>query len=195
MNAMALPRPKTKDIYAQLEALPATMVGEIVNGVLHVHPRPTTEHGIASGELFLELGNPFRRGRGGPGGWVFIVEEELHLGDDVVVPDISGWRAERFIAKKDTSYSVVPPDWLCEVASPSTRRLDRFEKLPIYARHGVKHCWYVDPIEKTLEVFILVNGVYTIGPTFTDNAAVTAPPFEVHTFDLGILWLADDTAV
>jgi Uma2 family endonuclease len=189
---MARPKPIAKDLYAELEALPAHVTGQIVNGVLYSHPRPATEHGIASTELSAELSNPFRRGRGGPGGWVFIVEEELHLGDDVLVPDISGWRVGRLPSKKDTSYTVVPPDWICEVASPSTRRLDRLEKLPIYARNGVSHCWYVDPIEKTLEVFILADGTYKLGPTFTDNAPVSAPPFESHTFDLGILWWQPD---
>ena len=111
---MARQKPIPRDLYAELVALPANMTGQIVNGVLYSHPRPATEHGIAAGELFGELHNPFRRARGGPGGWVFIVEEELHLGDDVVVPDISGWRVGRLPAKKDTSYTVVPPDWICE---------------------------------------------------------------------------------
>jgi Uma2 family endonuclease len=190
---MGLPKLE-RDLYAELESLPPNMTGQIVNGVLYTHPRPGTEHGIAAIELAGELRNPFRRGLGGPGGWIFIVEEELHLGDDVVVPDVSGWRIERFPVQKDTSYSVVPPDWLCEVASPSTKRLDRFEKLPIYARHGVKHCWFVDPIERTLEVFILTDGAYKIGPSFTDNAPVCAPPFEAHTFDLDVLWFPGKTA-
>ena len=67
-------------------------------------------------------------------------------------------------------------------------KLDRFSKLPIYAAHGVSHCWLLDPNEKTLEVFILANGTYTVGPTFIDNNPVTAPPFEAHTFELDVLW-------
>ncbi len=185
---MAQPKLQIKDIHAEFAALPANMVGEIVNGALYAHPRPARKHGQAATELTSELVNPFRRGRGGPGGWRFIAEHELHLGEHIVVPDISGWRAERYPVSETTSYSVVPPDWLCEIISPSTQRLDRFRKLPVYAEFGVKHCWYVDPIEKTLEVFILANGVYSIGPSFFDNAPVTAPPFEVHTFELGILW-------
>ena len=185
---MGLAQPLPQDPYVALMALPANMVGQIVHGVLHAHPRPATRHGIASGELFLELGTPFRRGRGGPGGWIFITEEELHLDDHVLVPDISGWKIDRFPTTKSTPYSVVPPDWICEVLSPSTAKLDRFAKLPIYAAHGVPHCWLLDPTEKTLEVFILANGTYTIGPAFVDNNPVTAPPFEAHTFDLGLLW-------
>jgi Uma2 family endonuclease len=185
---MALPIPRIKDISEEFDALPANMTGEIISGVLYAHPRPALPHGLAATELTTELGNPFRRGRGGPGGWLFIAEHELHLGEHIVVPDISGWKVERAPNRETTSFSVIPPDWLCEVASPSTRRLDRFQKLPIYAEFGVAHCWYVDPLERTLEVFILSNGVYILGPAFTDNAAVTAPPFEAHTFDLGVLW-------
>ena len=185
---MAKTKSAPQDLYAELAALPAHMVGEIVFGTLHAHPRPARAHGRAATSLTTELVNPFDRGRGGPGGWVFIAEHELHLGEHIIVPDISGWKTERYPATEQTSFSVVPPDWLCEVTSPSTKRLDRFQKLPVYAQFGVKHCWYVDPIEKALEVFILSNGAYMVGPSFTDNAAVTAPPFEAHTFDLSLLW-------
>ena len=185
---MAQSKPHPRDLYAELEALPSNMVGEIVLGLLHAHPRPTRQHGRAAAGLTIEIGNPFQFGRGGPGGWVFIPEQELHLGANVVVPDISGWRRERYPTGETTSYSIVPPDWLCEVLSPLTRRLDRLQKLAIYAEHGVRHCWYVDPIEKTLEVFILSDGAYKIGPTFADNAPVTAPPFDAHNFDLNVLW-------
>ncbi len=185
---MALSKPVITDLYAELVALPANMVGEIISGTLYAHPRPARPHGRASSSLTAELFTPFDRGRGGPGGWIFIAEHELHLGAHIVVPDISGWTVARYPAHETTSFSVVPPDWLCEVTSPSTKRIDRFQKLPIYAEYGVKHCWYVDPLEKTLEVFILSDSVYTLGPAFADNAQVTAPPFEAHTFDLDVLW-------
>jgi Uma2 family endonuclease len=164
------------------------MVGQIVGGALYANPRPSHEHGAAATELTVELGTPFRRGRGGPGGWRFIAEQELHLGENVVVPDISGWRSERYPLHETTPYFTVAPDWLCEFLSPSTERLDRFQKLPIYAHNGVQHCWYADPIKRTLEVFILSGTNYIVGPTFADNDPVTAPPFEAHTFNLGVLW-------
>jgi Uma2 family endonuclease len=185
---MAQTQTMARDLYAELENLPANRVGEIVFGSLYAHPRPATEHGMAATDLIGELIGPFRRGKGGPGGWIFIGEQELHLGPHVVVPDILGWRRDRFPTTKATPYSVVPPDWLCEVLSPATKHLDRFQKLRIYAEYGVRHCWYVDPTEKTLEVFILSGSDYIVGPAFAANDPVTAPPFEIHTFDLGILW-------
>ena len=186
---MAQSKKLPPDIHSEFADLPSNMVGEIVNGTLHAQPRPARPHGRASFELGVELSGPFDRGRrGGHGGWKFLTEQELHLGPHIVVPDISGWKVERYPAHETTNYSTVPPDWLCEVLSPSTQSLDRLHKLKIYAEHGVKHCWYVDPILRSLEVFILSNGTYLVGPVFTGIDAVTAPPFEAHTFELGILW-------
>jgi Uma2 family endonuclease len=176
------------NLYAELEALPATRIGEIVSGVLHAHPRPSPAHARAATTLTGELYSPFERGRGGPAGWIFLGEPELHLGDHVLVPDLAGWKTERYPSADPKPYLTVVPDWLCEIASPSTKRLDRVEKLPIYAEYGVKHCWYVDPNAKSLEVFILSGTTYSVGPIFYDSDPVTAPPFEAHTFDLGLLW-------
>ena len=185
---MARSKKLAKDIYAEFLDLPSNMVGEIINGALHAHPRPARPHGRTAGELFSDIHSRFSRGRGGPGGWIFIPEQELHFGPHIIVPDISGWKVERYPAHETTPFSTVPPDWLCEVLSPSTQALDRLHKLKIYAEFGVRHCWYVDPIEHNLEVFILSNGTYLVGPTFTDDDPVTAPPFEAHTFELNAFW-------
>ena len=179
--------------YADIEALPPNLVGEIIYGALHTHPRPAPKHGIAAGQLQTEITLPFGRGSGGtgPGGWTFIVEPELHLGPHVIVPDIGGWKNERLTPFPDTPYLETPPDWLAEILSPSTQGIDRTDKLAVYAEFGVKHCWYVDPIAKTLEVFALSDGKWLIAATFKDADPVTAPPFEVHTFPLDVLWVKE----
>ncbi|MDZ4842782.1 MAG: Uma2 family endonuclease [Hyphomicrobium aestuarii] len=184
----AIHRPAT---YADLEALPANLVGEIVNGTLHAQPRPAPRHSRAASRLGAELDGPFDRGRGGPGGWIFLDEPELHLGPHVIVPDIAGWRAERLSPFPEAAFIETPPDWVCEVLSPSTARLDRAEKLPIYGSCGVGHAWYVDPLAKTLEVFALTGGKWMIAATFKDADPVAAPPFDVHTFPLDVLWARD----
>src|SRR3712207_5356771 len=81
--------------YADLEALPENVVGEIIAGELHVSPRPAAPHTVAASRLGGELLGPFDRGRGGPGGWILLFEPELHLGEEVLVPDFAGWRQER----------------------------------------------------------------------------------------------------
>ena len=163
---MAQAKKHKRDLYAELEALQANMVGEIIDGTLHTHPRPARGHGRTATALSSEIYSRFSRG---PGGWVFINEQELHFDSHVVVPDISGWKIERYPSHETTPYSTVRPDWVCEVMSPSTRTYDRLTKLKIYAAFGVHHCWYVDPTAQTLEVFILSNGSYLVGPAFTGD--------------------------
>ena len=186
-TSMAQPKPRLA-IYADIEALPAHIVGEIAFGVLHTHPRPAPRHGVASSVLGYEITGPYQFGRGGPGGWIFIDEPELHLGPHVLVPDIAGWRRERLPRLPDTAWIETPPDWVCEVLSPSTQRFDRTDKLAIYATSGVGHCWYVDPLARTLEVLALQGDKWLITATFKDADPVTAPPFEAHTFALDVLW-------
>ena len=183
-------QPKTRPAtYADILALPPHIVGEILFGVLHTHPRPAPRHGRASSMLGVELGNPFDRRHDGPGGWVFIDEPELHLGEHVIVPDIAAWRRERLPALPETAWFETPPDWVCEVLSPSTQSVDRTDKLAVYASFGVGHAWYVDPIARTLEVLVRQkDGKWLIAATFKDADPVSAPPFEVHTFPLDVLW-------
>jgi hypothetical protein len=78
--------------YEDVLAAPPNCVAELVDGVLHTQPRPAGAHGVVASVLGHELGPPFQRGRGGPGGWIIIGEPELHLGPDVLVPDLAGWR-------------------------------------------------------------------------------------------------------
>ena len=119
---------------------------------------------------------------------MLLPEPELHLGSHVVVPDIAGWRRERLPALPETAYFETTPDWVCEVLSPSTMKIDRTDKLSIYAEFGVGHCWYVDPDAQTLEVLALDTGTWRITATFKDKDPVCAPPFEAHTFALDALW-------
>lgn len=189
MTAVIRNRPAT---YADIEVLPPHVVGEILFGVLHTHPRPAPRHVMAATSLAGEIVSPFQKGRGGPGGWIILVEPELHLGPHIVVPDLAGWRRERLPALPTTAYFETAPDWVCEVISPSTARADRTDKLRIYAAYSVSHCWLIDPDVKTLEVMTLTGTNWLLAATFTDAENVTAPPFEVHTFALDTLWPEDE---
>ena len=132
--------------YEDLLQVPEHLVAEIVNGRLVTHPRPAPRHLRASSRLGGELDGPFDQGRGGPGGWWILDEPELHLGPQVLVPDLAGWQRERMPSLPETAWFELAPDWVCEVMSPSTARIDRVEKLPIYAAAGVGHVWHIDPI-------------------------------------------------
>jgi Uma2 family endonuclease len=175
-------------LYAELEKLPPNVVGEIVAGELYVSPRPALPHTRAASRLGGELVGPFDRGRGGPGGWVILDEPELHLGEDVLVPDLAGWRRERMPEMPHTVGVSLAPDWACEVLSPSTARLDRARKMGVYAREGVKHFWLVDPLLRTLEVYRLENGRWSLLGTHVEGVTVHAEPFEALALELGALW-------
>lgn len=168
------------------------MVAEVLLGELHLSPRPARRHGKAASTLGMELGGAFERGRGGPGGWVIFDEPELHLGEDILVPDLGGWRTERFpLGADEEAYFVTPPDWVCEVLSPSTSRYDRTDKLTIYARERIPYVWLVDPRERTLECYVLEGSAWKLVGSHRDSAVVRAPPFEVFNLELGALWLPE----
>lgn len=174
--------------YADIEALPPNMVGQIVDGALYAEPRPGIPHARAMSSLGGSLDGPFDKGRGGPGGWILLDEPELHLGLDVLVPDLAGWHRERMPELPATPYLTVAPDWVCEGISPSTARVDRGPKLRLYARQRVLHVWFVDPLPKTLEVLRLDGDTYRILDTFGGDDVVRAEPFEAIALSLADLW-------
>jgi Uma2 family endonuclease len=188
---MAADPAKKRATYADLEAVPANMVAEIIYGALVTHPRPLPRHAIAHTELMVELGTPYRRGKGGPGGWIFLTEPELHFGENVVVPDIAAWRRERYDIDPDKVGITTAPDWLCEILSKSTENYDRNEKRMIYAQAGVKNIWLLDPRSVSLECFQNVAGSWLLTHTFTEKQMVSAPPFELAQFHLSSLFDID----
>ena len=185
------PPPKKPATYQDIVDLPEHQVGEIVDGELYVSPRPAARHAKVSSILGMDLGSPFQRGRGGPGGWWIVDEPELHFGQDVLVPDLAGWRRERMPHIPDVPYFELAPDWVCEVLSPSTAKLDVVLKLPRYARAGVKHAWIVDPMNRLLEVFRQEHEQWVLVSTFGGDDKVRAEPFEAVELELADLWLEE----
>ena len=183
--AAPLRRPAT---YEDVLAAPPHVVAEIVDGELSLNPRPASPHAAATSALGGELWSPFRRGRGGPGGWILLDEPELHLGADVLVPDLAGWRRERMPVTGDVPFFTLAPDWVCEALSASTAKLDRTKKLPIYAREKVGHVWLVDAKLRTLEVLRLEGERWLGLGVWADDAKVRAEPFEAFELELGVLW-------
>jgi len=178
-------RPAT---YQDVIDAPPNMVAEIANGRLHLQPRPAMRHARASFRMAGQLDGPFQGGPGAPGGWHFAIEPELHFGDDVLVPDLAGWRRERMPAYPDAAFVTLAPDWLCEILSPSTRRFDLTEKRALYGANGVAHLWLLDPEARTLEAFTLTAGAWTLTGAFQEGEDIRAAPFEAIAFPLTALW-------
>lgn len=178
-------------MYADVEALPPHQRGEIVNGELYVLPRPRPRHAFSAGSLADELIGPFQKGRGGPGGWWILPEPELHLDAPgaPIDPDLAGWRRETLPVLPDDAAITVPPDWVCEVLSPSTEAYDRGPKMETYGRHGVEHAWLVDPDEHVLEVFRNDAGVWRADGRWHGEVIVRAAPFEAIEIELAMLWV------
>jgi Uma2 family endonuclease len=180
---------KKRASYEDVLNAPEHLVAEVIDGDLTLHPRPAKPHAAAATALGEELGPPFKRGRGGPGGWIILDEPELHLGADILVPDLAGWRRERMpVITTREPYFTMSPDWACEVLSPRTAAIDRAKKLPIYAREQVPYVWLVDPLERIVEVLRLQSREWLIVNVFEGSAKVRAVPFDAIELDLGILW-------
>ena len=188
----AVGEPKRKATYDDVLAAPEHKVAEILDGELFLSPRPATPHAHASSILGGELVTSFGREAGDPlrpGGWWILDEPELHLGQDVVVPDIAGWRRERMARIPNAPWIELAPDWLCETLSPSTAAIDRGRKLRIYAGAGVRHLWLLDPLARTLEVLALDGDRWSIAAVDSGADVVRAEPFAALDLDLAWLWM------
>jgi Uma2 family endonuclease len=180
--------------YSVLNALPKGWVGEIIEDELVASPRPQAAQTRAAFMLGVELGEQLDPRRGGNGRWCFLRAPELHLGRDVLVPDLAGWRRDRVSQPPEPSepFLTVAPDWVCEVVSPVTLSLDRVRKLPLYAQHGVSHAWFIDPEARTLEVFQRLKRGWLFAASYEGDALVRAEPFSSIPLELGSLWLPEN---
>lgn len=174
--------------YEDLLQVPEHRVAEILDGQLYTHPRPAPRHALSASALSGKLFDPFGIGHGGPGGWWILVEPELHLGMQVMVPDLASWRRERMPALPETAWFELAPDWVCEVLSPATAKTDRMLKMPLYAQHGVEWLWLVDPTLRTLEAYQLRDGRWSLEATRKDEDRVAVAPFAAIEFSLADLW-------
>lgn len=185
-----MPEPARKQAnYNDLLGLPENMIGEIIDGELSVTPRPSFDHAHAGSILGGELVPAYRLGRGGPGGWIILDEPEIWLSEHILVPDLAGWRKERLLGLPKTEWRSVSPDWVCEIVSPGTARIDKVRKMPIYAQFGVQHLWVVDPATRTLDVFQLDSGRWVLLASFAEDDRVRAEPFQDLEIELGNFWM------
>ena len=168
------------------------MTAQVLDGELYLMPRPRRAHLRAGTGLGAFLFGAFHVGAGGPGGWTIIDEPEIHMGPDpdIVVPDLAGWRAGRLVDREDVDepFVTVVPDWVCEILSPGTLRIDRMKKMPIYARERIAHAWLVDPREKTVEVFRHDGNGYALVGTFGGDDALRVEPFDAIAIPPAFLW-------
>jgi Uma2 family endonuclease len=176
--------------YEDVRQAPETVIAEVIDGELVTSPRPAFRHARAVSIISrgLDPFDPSSGGPDGPGGWWILFEPELHLGTDILVPDLAGWRRERMPVLQDIPYSELAPDWVCEVVSPASVRVDRIRKMAIYAREQVGHLWLVDPLARTLEVYRLEGPRWVVVGTHGEAELVRAEPFEAVELELSRWW-------
>jgi Uma2 family endonuclease len=198
MSAMPGDAAKKRATYEDVLAAPEHLVAEVLFGTLHTAPRPRARHARVSSKLGGKLDGPFDDGHNGPGGWIILDEPELHLGEDILVPDLAGWKKTRMPKVPDVTFFTLAPDWICEVVSPSTARVDRGEKVDVYAREGVRHAWLVDPEAKLLEVWRLTGDALPSTDArwlriaaYRGDDRPRAEPFDAIELELASLWLED----
>ena len=190
-----MPAAPKRATYEDLVNLPEHVVGEILDGELFASPRPAAPHAWAASVIGSDLLGGFHRPPGDPsglGGWWFLDEPELHLDDDVVVPDIAAWRRERMPRVPNTAFFTLPPDWVCEVISPSTGRIDRVRKMRIYARVGIEHLWIVDPLIQTVECYRLDGRHWVMLRTVAGEGPERIEPFEGLEVTLSRWWISTE---
>lgn len=157
---MALPARKERYTFADCLTWGENERIEIINGEAVMMAPPSSRHQEICFEIGRQLGN-FLEGKRckvypAPFG-VRLFEERGDRPEDVdtmVEPDISVVCDK---GKIDQHGCKGAPDLVIEVLSPSSRRHDRFVKLGLYQRAGVREYWLVNPEEATVQVMVLTN--------------------------------------
>jgi len=175
---------------ADLDALPPSIVGEIIEGVLYTMTKPRAPHQRTTTRIGGGLGDPFDAGRGGPGGWWIIVEPGIELPNNTkeIAPDVAGWRRDRLPTLPRKAPIRVVPDWVCEILSPTTRRHDLLIKLPYYAKIGVAYLWLVDLDARVVTAQRLESGKWLTIGAYSDETEARIEPFDVVPLDIASWW-------
>lgn len=150
--------------YADYLAWSAESGNELIDGVAYVREPPSPS--VLHQEFVLELGHQLRNSRLGKGYRAYIAPLDVRLPkagtaddqiDTVVQPDVF---IARDLQRIDDRGMCGAPDWVAEVLSPSTARYDRTTKLAAYERAGVPEIWLINPIDRTVAIYLLTAGKY-----------------------------------
>ena len=158
---------------------------EIHDGELSVTPAPGRTHQAIVGRLFaLLLEHVTTRALGE----VYVAPFDTILSSTTIVqPDIVFVATDRLTVLAEHGVEGAPT-LVVEVISPSTIRIDRTTKLSLYARHGVPHCWIVDPGARTIEAFALEDAAYRLAAKLDGERPRPLSPFSDLLLAPAVLW-------
>ena len=144
---------------------------ELLDGELILLPSPNTAHQMASMKIGYRM---FSFVEENDLGWVFDAPFDVLFTDtDVVQPDILFVSNEREHIRTPANIQGAP-DLIVEILSPSSSRRDWRDKRGLYAEHGVKEYWIVDPANHIVYVMLLRDGVLEIKETYTEGDTVAS---------------------
>jgi Uma2 family endonuclease len=156
----------------QFRDLPETTLQvELIEGRVTVAPAATTGRQDISGNIYTFL----RHHK--PGGRLHYSAVDVVLDDKTVLqPDLL-WVSEDNPRCQDVGGRWHgPPDLTIEILSPGNAKDDKTRKFELYQAHGVREYWIVDPANRLVEVYVLVDGAFTqqgiFGPADTFSSPV-----------------------
>lgn len=170
---------------------------QLIDGKIVMMSPASTGHTYVSDNIYRIFGNYLHKKKCivfGDGLLVHLSEKDKFVPDVMVICD-----------RSKIKYSFVdgPPDLVVEVLSPSTARFDRGYKKSVYERCGVAEYWIVEPVRKSVEVYLLDDGHYVLDNLYTlfssveldamsdvERAAVVTE-FKCHLFDDLVIHLDD----
>ncbi|MFN8577686.1 MAG: Uma2 family endonuclease [Candidatus Sericytochromatia bacterium] len=139
---------------------------EVINGVLIMLPAPDLWHQKYSRNLEVKMVNHCKNLDLGE---IFDAPCDVILETNVVVqPDILFVKKENenILEKRGVFGS---PNLIVEILSKSSIKIDRFDKFKLYEKYGVEEYWILDPENKSIEVFLLINGKYELNSIASDD--------------------------
>lgn len=153
-----MPLPQTADNYTieDIYALPNGTRAELIDGQIFYMAPPTRKHQEIVGELFGNIREYLKEKNGTCKLYMAPFAVFLNADDrNYVEPDISVICDKNKLNDKGCSGA---PDWIIEVVSPSSTRMDYYTKLFKYSSAKVREYWIVDPAKNLILVYNFEKG-------------------------------------
>jgi Uma2 family endonuclease len=158
--------------YQDYAQLPEGAPYELINGQLVNEPSPTPYHQDISGKLLTFINNYLNANH--LVGKAFVAPLDVYLENkETFQPDLIFISKERLNIIKEKNIQGAP-DIVFEILSPSTAYYDLRHKKDIYAKHGVKEYWIIDPMEQSIEVYEQNNGAFEFSTKKVNNGKLSS---------------------
>lgn len=164
---------------------------EVIDGVVIPREPDSRLHASIHAQLTIQLGSLGAR-RGGT--WHIETSPAIELAaHQVYLPDLAGWQTSTMttLPPPHQRTNLAPPDWVCEILSPTTTERDLGTKRLHYCAAGIGHYWIIDPAYSTLLVLRNMGKAFVVAAAATcDDKNIALEPFPDLHLDLRALFAA-----